>query len=111
VSVHAFIRTHFQFEPAAPKLLSPGARKLTQQLGAHNRSMTGRSPGRGTTRREKVSGRGQGDFLAAWRKKAETTGEIAAFARALRDKSISPLLDAENPRPRKSRHRRTGGDR
>ena len=35
------------------------------------------------------------DFLIALAKKGETPGEIAAFARALRDKSISPPLDAE----------------
>ena len=34
-------------------------------------------------------------FLAALAKKGETPGEIAAFARALRDKSIVPPLDAE----------------
>src|ERR1019366_9873231 len=33
------------------------------------------------------------DFLAALSKKGETPEEIAAFARALRDKSIQPPLD------------------
>ncbi len=44
---------------------------------------------------EKVPVAVKADFLAALAKKGETTGEIAAFARALRDKSISPPLDAE----------------
>jgi anthranilate phosphoribosyltransferase len=35
------------------------------------------------------------DFLAALGKKGETPSEIAAFARALRDKAIEPPLDAE----------------
>jgi len=35
------------------------------------------------------------DFLIALAKKGETPGEIAAFARALRDKSISPPIDAK----------------
>lgn len=35
------------------------------------------------------------DFLAALACKGETTGEIAAFARELRDKSIQPSLDPE----------------
>jgi anthranilate phosphoribosyltransferase len=35
------------------------------------------------------------DFLAAFAKKGETPGEIAAFARALRDKSITPPIDPE----------------
>ena len=35
------------------------------------------------------------DFLTAFARKGETPDEIAAFARALRDKSILPPLDAE----------------
>ena len=35
------------------------------------------------------------DFLVAFGKKGETPSEIAAFARALRDKAIEPPLDAE----------------
>jgi len=35
------------------------------------------------------------DFLAAFAGKGETPDEIAAFARALRDKSIQPPIDAE----------------
>jgi len=44
---------------------------------------------------EKVPVAGKAAFLSALAQKGETTGEIAAFARALRDKSISPPLDAE----------------
>jgi anthranilate phosphoribosyltransferase len=44
---------------------------------------------------EKVSANAKADFLIALAKKGETPEEIAAFARALRDKSISPPLDAE----------------
>ncbi len=44
---------------------------------------------------EKVPVAVKAGFLTALAKKGETTGEIAAFARALRDKSISPMLDAE----------------
>ena len=70
--------------------------KLTQQLGA------AQSLNDGQVRRavelladEKVPTAAKADFLTALAKKGETTGEIAAFARALRDKSISPPLDAE----------------
>jgi anthranilate phosphoribosyltransferase len=44
---------------------------------------------------EKVPLEIKADFLIALAKKGETPGEIAAFARALRDKSITPPLDAE----------------
>jgi anthranilate phosphoribosyltransferase len=44
---------------------------------------------------EKVSAAVKADFLTALAKKGETPGEIAAFARSLRDKSILPPLDAE----------------
>jgi anthranilate phosphoribosyltransferase len=44
---------------------------------------------------EKVSANIKADFLAALAQKGETPEEIAAFARALRDKSIQPPLDAE----------------
>jgi anthranilate phosphoribosyltransferase len=44
---------------------------------------------------EKVSAVVKADFLAALAKKGETPDEIAAFVRALRDKSIAPPLDAE----------------
>jgi anthranilate phosphoribosyltransferase len=42
---------------------------------------------------EKFSAGIKADFLAALSKKGETPGEIAAFARALRDKSIQPPID------------------
>ena len=44
---------------------------------------------------EKVSANLKADFLTALAQKGETPEEIAAFARALRDKSIAPPLDAE----------------
>jgi anthranilate phosphoribosyltransferase len=44
---------------------------------------------------EKVPVLLKADFLAALGKKGETPEEIAAFARALRDKAIEPPLDAE----------------
>ena len=43
---------------------------------------------------EKVAANLKAGFLTALAQKGETPGEIAAFARALRDKSISPPLDA-----------------
>ena len=86
--------------------------KLTQQLGA------AQSLNDGEVRHaveqladEKVPAAVKTDFLAALAKKGETTGEITAFARTLRDKSISPPIDDE------SRTREildvvgTGGDR
>ena len=42
---------------------------------------------------EKIPAEAKADFLAALAQKGETPGEIAAFARALRDKSIQPPLD------------------
>jgi anthranilate phosphoribosyltransferase len=44
---------------------------------------------------ENVPAAGKAVFLAALAQKGETPGEIAAFARALRDKSIQPPLDTE----------------
>jgi anthranilate phosphoribosyltransferase len=44
---------------------------------------------------EKVPAAVKADFLIALAKKGETPGEIAAFARALRDKSIPVPLEAE----------------
>ena len=44
---------------------------------------------------EIVLDRLKADFLAAFAQKGETPGEIAAFARALREKSIAPPLDPE----------------
>ena len=43
---------------------------------------------------EKIPAAGKAGFLAALAQKGETPDEIAAFARALRDKSIPPPLDA-----------------
>jgi len=60
---------------------------------------------------EKVSANVKADFLAALAKKGETPGEIAAFARALRDKSISPPLDAETRAREILDVVGTGGDR
>ena len=70
--------------------------KLTQQLGA-TRSLSDEEVRQAVDQLadEKVPAAVKADFLAALAKKGETTGEIAAFARALRDKSISPPLDAE----------------
>ena len=42
---------------------------------------------------EKISAWIKADFLAALAKKGETPGEIAAFARALREKSIPPPIE------------------
>ncbi len=70
--------------------------KLTQQLGAA-RSLNDEEVRLAVEQLadEKVPTVVKADFLAALAKKGETTGEIAAFARALRDKSIQPPLDAE----------------
>ena len=70
--------------------------KLTQQLGAA-RSLNDEEARDAVEQLtdEKVPAAVKADFLTALAKKGETTGEIAAFARALRDKSISPLIDAE----------------
>jgi anthranilate phosphoribosyltransferase len=51
------------------------------------------------------------DFLAALAQKGETPAEIAAFARALRDKSVSPPLDAETRAREILDIVGTGGDR
>jgi anthranilate phosphoribosyltransferase len=60
---------------------------------------------------EKVSAEVKADFLAALAKKGETPGEIAAFARALRDKSIQVQLDAETRAREILDVVGTGGDR
>jgi len=61
---------------------------------------------------EKVAAAAKADFLIALAQKGETPGEIAGFARALRDRSIPPPLD---PAWRNSREILdvvgTGGDR
>ncbi len=60
---------------------------------------------------EKMSAEVKADFLAALAKKGETPGEIAAFARALRDKSIQVQLDAETRAREILDVVGTGGDR
>ena len=60
---------------------------------------------------EKVAADLKADFLAALAQKGETPGEIAAFARALRDKSIQPPLDAETRSREILDVVGTGGDR
>jgi anthranilate phosphoribosyltransferase len=86
--------------------------KLTQQLGA------AQSLDDGEVRQaveqladEKVPVAVKADFLVALAQKGETPGEIAAFARALRDKSISPPLDAETRAHEILDVVGTGGDR
>ena len=60
---------------------------------------------------EKVSAVVKADFLTALAEKGETPDEIAAFARALRDKSIAPPLDAETRAREILDVVGTGGDR
>ena len=60
---------------------------------------------------EKVSANIKADFLTALALKGETPGEIAAFARALRDKSIQLPLDAETRARQILDVVGTGGDR
>ncbi len=86
--------------------------KLTQQLGAA-RSLNDEEIRQAVEQLadEKVPTVVKADFLTALAKKGETTGEIAAFARALRDKSISPPLDAETRTRKILDVVGTGGDR
>ena len=60
---------------------------------------------------EKIPAAVKADFLAALAQKGETPDEIAAFARALRDKSIPPPLDAETRAREILDVVGTGGDR
>jgi anthranilate phosphoribosyltransferase len=60
---------------------------------------------------ETVLAHHKADFLTALAKKGETPAEIAAFARALRDKSIVPPLDAETRSREILDVVGTGGDR
>ncbi len=60
---------------------------------------------------EKLPAAAKADFLAALAQKGETPDEIAAFARALRDKSIPPPLDAETRAREILDVVGTGGDR
>ncbi|MFZ1074319.1 MAG: anthranilate phosphoribosyltransferase [Verrucomicrobiia bacterium] len=60
---------------------------------------------------EKISAAAKAGFLTALAQKGETPEEIAAFARALRDKSIPPPLDAETRAREILDVVGTGGDR
>ena len=60
---------------------------------------------------ESVLARLKADFLTAFARKGETAGEIAAFARALRERSIIPPLDAETRSREILDIVGTGGDR
>jgi anthranilate phosphoribosyltransferase len=60
---------------------------------------------------EKVPAAGKAAFLSALAQKGETAGEIAAFARALRDKAVQPPLDAETRTREILDVVGTGGDR
>jgi anthranilate phosphoribosyltransferase len=60
---------------------------------------------------ETVQAHLKADFLAAFAQKGETPGEIAAFARALREKSIVPPLDADTRSREILDIVGTGGDR
>ena len=86
--------------------------KLTQQLGAAQ-SLNDEQVRQAVEQLadEKVPVAVKADFLTALAQKGETTGEIAAFARALRDKSISPPLDAETRTREILDVVGTGGDR
>jgi len=60
---------------------------------------------------EKIPPSTKADFLSALARKGETVGEIAAFVRALREKSIPPPLDAETRAREILDVVGTGGDR
>jgi len=60
---------------------------------------------------EKIPAEAKADFLTALAQKGETPAEIAAFARALRDKSIPPPLDPETRAREILDVVGTGGDR
>jgi anthranilate phosphoribosyltransferase len=60
---------------------------------------------------EKIAAAAKAGFLTALAKKGETVGEIAAFARALLDKSIQPPLDPETRAREILDVVGTGGDR
>jgi anthranilate phosphoribosyltransferase len=86
--------------------------QLTQQLAAA-RQLTDEQIRQAVERLadEKIAADVKADFLAALAKKGETPEEIAAFARALRDKSIVPPLDAETRSREILDVVGTGGDR
>ena len=60
---------------------------------------------------EKIAPADKADFLSALAKKGETVSEIAAFARALREKSVVPPLDSETRAREILDVVGTGGDR
>jgi anthranilate phosphoribosyltransferase len=60
---------------------------------------------------EAVSAAAKAEFLTRLAQKGETAGEIAAFARALREKSIQPAIDAETRAREILDVCGTGGDR
>ena len=108
------LSTHFQFEPRRIYVLKIGAcsNSSSNNSPPRNRSTTGRSARPlNNLADEKVRGGLKADFLAALAQKGETPGEIAAFARALRDKSIVPPLDAETRSREILDVVGTGGDR
>ncbi len=85
---------------------------LTQQLAAA-RQLTDEEIHQSIERLadEKVSANVKADFLIALAKKGETIEEIAAFACALRDKSIIPPIDSETRSREILDVVGTGGDR
>ena len=86
--------------------------KLIQQLGAAH-PLTDEQVGEAVEQLadEKISAVVKADFLTALARKGETPDELAAFARALRDKSIIPPLDAETRAREILDVVGTGGDR
>src|SRR6185437_1335417 len=60
---------------------------------------------------EKILTEAKADFLTALAKKGETPEEIAAFVRALRDKSVQPPIDAQTRSREILDVVGTGGDR
>jgi anthranilate phosphoribosyltransferase len=86
--------------------------KLTNQLAA-SKHLTDEQVGVAVEELvdESVTANTKADFLSGLAQKGETTGEIAAFARALRDKSIAPPLDAETRAREILDVCGTGGDR
>ncbi len=107
------LSTHFQFEPPAfnPNI-SACSKKLIQHLVVEQ--MLDDQQVRQAVDRladEAVLANLKADFLTALANKGETPGEIAAFARALREKSIIPPLDAETRSREILDVVGTGGDR
>ena len=86
--------------------------KLTRQLDA-GQPLAGGQISEAVERLadEKVAASLKADFLITLAQKGETTAEIAAFARALREKSIAPPLDAETRSREILDVVGTGGDR